>query len=31
MLSLDGSGRFALSDALLLYSQKEFSFFLNNA
>ena len=23
MLSLDGSGRFALSDALLLYSQKE--------
>ena len=30
MLSLDGSGQFALSDALLLYSQKEISFFLNN-
>ena len=30
MLSLDGSGRFALSDALLLYSQKEIRFFRNN-
>ena len=30
MLSLDGSGWFALSDVLLLYGQKEFSFFLNN-